>query len=150
MANAASIAGLAFGNAWLGPAHALGHALGAVFHRPHGRCVGVYLPYVIQFVANGGASRYADIAYALRLPATDEATAASALVAAFQGLMRQIGEPASVAEMGIGAAEHAAALETLCDLAEQDTQIVMSVRIPSRDELAGLYRSAYRGEAVGF
>lgn len=150
MANAAAIAGLGFGNAMAALAHALGHSLGAVFHQPHGRAVGLYLPYTIEFVARGGDSRYADLAHFLRLPHTDEATAAAALAAAVRGLARQIGQPTRAAELGIGAAEHEAALEKLCDFAEMDTQIVMAPRVPDRDELARLYRYAYRGQPVDF
>jgi len=145
MANAAAIAGLGFGNAMAALAHAMGHALGAVFHQPHGRCVGLYLPYTIEFVAAGGEGRYADIAHALRLPADDEATAAAALVEAIHGLMRQIDEPTTVASMGVNRDEHEAAIERLCDLAEGDTQIVISTRVPTRDELAALFRHAYDG-----
>ncbi|MBM4456431.1 MAG: iron-containing alcohol dehydrogenase [Chloroflexi bacterium] len=164
MANAAAIAGLGFGNAMAALAHAMGHALGAVFHQPHGRCVGMYLPYTIEFVARRGDGRYADIAHALHLPGQgegatprtaapcwmDEAEAATALVAAIRGLMRQIGAPVSAAGMGISLAEHEAALERLCDLAEADTQIVTSARIPDRDELAALFRYAYDGPTVDF
>jgi alcohol dehydrogenase class IV len=164
MANAAAIAGLGFGNAMAALAHAMGHALGAVFHQPHGRCVGMYLPYTIEFVARRGDGRYADIAHALRLPDqregastqpaapcwTDESEAAPALVAAIRGLMRQIGAPVSAAGMGISATAHEAALERLCDLAEADTQIVISARIPDRDELAALFRYAYDGRTVDF
>ena len=145
MANAAAIAGLGFGNAMAALAHAMGHALGAVFHQPHGRCVGLYLPYTIEFVVAGGESRYADIAHALRLPADDEATGAATLVEAIRGLMRQIDEPTTVAGMGVSPDDHEAAIERLCDLAEGDTQIVISVRIPARDELAALFRYAYDG-----
>jgi acetaldehyde dehydrogenase/alcohol dehydrogenase len=150
MANAAAIAGLGFGNAMAALAHAMGHALGAVFHQPHGRCVGLYLPYTIEFVANRGESRYADLAHILRLPAPDEAAAAASLSAAIRALMRQVGQPVAAAEMGIGPAEHEAALERLCDLTERDTQIVISTRIPSRKELAVLFRYAYEGRAVDF
>ncbi len=150
MANAATIAGLGFGNAMAALAHALGHSFGAVFHQPHGRAVGLYLPYTIEFVANGGVSRYADLAHFLRLPHADEASAAAALAAAVRGLARQIGQPLSVAELGIGEADHEAALERLCDFAEMDTQVVMAPRVPDRDELARLYRYAYHGQSVDF
>ncbi len=62
MANAATIAGLGFGNSMVGLAHALGHSLGAAFKIPHGRAVTLFLPYVMEFNANAGLGRYADIA----------------------------------------------------------------------------------------
>lgn len=148
MAVAATIAGLGFGNAMAGLAHAMGHALGAVFHRPHGAAVGLYLPYTIEFIANGGGGRYADIAHFLHLPADSEPVAAAALVAAIRDLMGRIGAATRGAAMGIGRADHEAALERLCDLAEGDTQIVTAPRVPERDELAALFRAAYEGDKV--
>jgi alcohol dehydrogenase class IV len=150
MANAATIAGLGFGNSMAALAHAMGHSFGAVFHQPHGRAVGLYLPYTIEYVANAGISRYADIAHFLRLPHDDESTAAVALANAIRDLMRRVGQPTTAAEMGIGQADHEAALERLCDFADMDTQIVMSARVPMRDELMALYRYAYDGKAVDF
>ncbi len=150
MANAAAIAGLGFGNSMAALAHAMGHALGAVFHQPHGRCVGLFLPYTIEFVANGSMSRYADLAHFMRLPHTDEASAATALAAAIRDLLRQVGQPACIADMGVAPADYEAAIERLCDFAEMDTQIVISARIPERDELIKLYRYAYEGRVVEF
>ncbi|MGC8782121.1 MAG: iron-containing alcohol dehydrogenase [Anaerolineae bacterium] len=148
MAVAATIAGLGFGNSMAGLAHAMGHAFGAVFHRPHGAAVGLYLPYTIEFIAAAGLGRYADIAYSLRLPADDGSAAATALVGAIRELMRRIGAATTAAEMGIAADEHEAALERLCDLAEGDTQIVTSPRVPEREELAALFRAAHEGKML--
>ncbi|MGC9349936.1 MAG: iron-containing alcohol dehydrogenase, partial [Anaerolineae bacterium] len=50
MHNAATLAGLGFGNAMASMAHAAGHALGAAFHVPHGRAVGLLLPYTIEYI----------------------------------------------------------------------------------------------------
>jgi alcohol dehydrogenase class IV len=150
MATAAAVAGLGFANSMAALAHAMGHALGAIFHQPHGRCVGVFLPYTIMYVASGGSGRYADMAYFLHLPCDDEATAGASLAEAIFGLMRQIGQPVTVSEMGISGEAYEAAMENLCDLAEQDTQIVMSPRIPNRKELAELFRCAYEGRKVEF
>jgi alcohol dehydrogenase class IV len=151
MAVAATLGGLGFGNSMAALAHALGHSLGAVFHQAHGRCVGVYLPYTIQYTANAGAGRYADIAYFLRLhPHDDEATAAKTLAGVTRDLMRQVGQPVTVAEMGITREDYEATIERLCDWAEMDTQIVMAARIPNREELANLYRYAYDGREIDF
>ena len=79
MAIAATLGGLAWGNSWVGLAHAMGHALNAVFHQPHGRCVGTYLPYTIEFSARGAGTRYRDIAALLHLPAADELSAGEAV-----------------------------------------------------------------------
>ncbi len=70
MHNAAAIAGLGFINSMCSLAHALGHSLGAVYNLPHGRTVGLFLPYTIQFNALGDEpTRYHEIAAFLGLPA---------------------------------------------------------------------------------
>ncbi|MFQ5577581.1 MAG: iron-containing alcohol dehydrogenase, partial [Anaerolineae bacterium] len=50
MHNAATLAGLGFGNAMAALAHSLGHSLGAILHVPHGRAVALFLPSTIQFI----------------------------------------------------------------------------------------------------
>ena len=80
MHNAASIAGLGFGNAMASLAHGMGHALGGVFHVPHGRAVSLFLPYTIEFCARGerpGSTRYGELARFLGLPCTTEPEAAA-------------------------------------------------------------------------
>ena len=53
MMYAASIAGTCFGNSMAGLGHSTGHALGGIFHIPHGRAVGLYLPYTMEYIING-------------------------------------------------------------------------------------------------
>ena len=62
MHTAATSAGLGFGNAMASLAHAMGHVLGSVFHIPHGRAVGICLPYTIEFAASGEANRISILA----------------------------------------------------------------------------------------
>ncbi len=52
MSNAATIAGLAFSNAFVGVNHALAHAVGARFGIPHGRANGIFLPHVLRYNAS--------------------------------------------------------------------------------------------------
>ena len=49
MHNAATIAGMAFGNAFLGIVHAMAHVTGSTFHLIHGRTNATYLPHVIRY-----------------------------------------------------------------------------------------------------
>jgi alcohol dehydrogenase class IV len=150
MHNAATVAGLAFGNSMAELAHAMGHALGAVFHTPHGRAVSLFLPYTMQFVTNGGASRYADIAQFLRLPAKDEAEGASSLVAAVIELMHNLNQATAICDLGVTQEAFHEALPHLIANAETDTSLVMSTRIPDSEELKQLFLYAFEGRPVDF
>ncbi len=150
MHNAGTIAGLGFSNSALMPAHAMGHALGAVFHTPHGRAVGLFLPYTIEFTANAGGSRYADIAHFLRLPAADEVEGTVSLVTALRDLMKKIDGPLTIRDLGISPEAFKEALPQLMTNAESDTSLVTSTRIPDSLELERLFRYAYEGLSVDF
>ncbi len=150
MANAATIAGLGFGNSMAALAHAMGHSAGSVFHIHHGRVVGLLLPYTIEFVARGGVGRYADLARWLGLPAADDQEAGLSLANAVRELARRIGEPLSLRDAGVPEERFRAHLEQLCDFAEADPTIVTSRRVPTRDELCRLFEYAYRGDPVDF
>jgi len=150
MHNAACIAGLGFGNAMAALAHAMGHSLGAVLHVPHGRAVGLFLPYTIEYVARESAERYAEMARFLGLTAASSLEAAQRLAAAIRDLARQVEQPTSLREMGIGEDDFQAHLEQLASNAEEDTSLVTSLRIPDTEELTRLFRYAYEGREVDF
>ncbi len=150
MANAATIAGLGFGNSMAALAHAMGHSAGAVLHIHHGRVVGLLLPYTIEFVANQGVGRYADLARWLELPASNEQEAAASLARAIRDLARRIGEPLSLQDAGVDEAVFRSHLERLCDLTEADPTIVTSRRIPDRGELCRLFEYVYAGRPIDF
>jgi acetaldehyde dehydrogenase/alcohol dehydrogenase len=148
MHNAAAIAGLAFGNSMLALSHAMGHSLGAVFHVPHGRSVGLFLPYVIEFTANGGGTRYGDIAHFLRLPAEDEETGTASLVGAIRGLSASVDFATSIQALGIERAAFEEALPKLVANAEADNQLFFNTRFAESDDLAKLFMCAYEGRSV--
>jgi alcohol dehydrogenase class IV len=150
MHNAATIAGLGFGNSMAALAHSMGHALGAIFHTPHGQAVGLFLPYTIQFSAKRDGSRYAEIARFLGHPAQDEPSGAANLVAAIADLQQELGQPRCIRDLGIDHDSFEAAIPSLIANAESDTALVMSTRIPGSDELARLFRCAYQGQTVDF
>jgi alcohol dehydrogenase class IV len=150
MHNAATIAGLGFGNSMAALAHAMGHALGSVLHIAHGRAVSLYLPYTVEFVANAGDSRYADIAYALHLPAKDEVEGASRVVCAIRELMSALDQPMCMQDLTITLDTFEGVLPQLISNAESDTQLVMSTRIPDSKELERLFRYAFEGTSIDF
>ncbi|HTP07746.1 MAG TPA: iron-containing alcohol dehydrogenase [Anaerolineae bacterium] len=150
MHNAATIGGIGFGNSQATLAHCMGHALGALFHIPHGRAVALFLPYTIEFTANGGGSRYADIAKTLGLRADAESIGAANLVSAVRDLERKLHQPLTVSELGIDRAAFDQVLPDLVMRAETDTQIATSQRIPDSAELQRLFDYAYTGRSVDF
>ncbi|GIL16036.1 MAG: hypothetical protein BroJett039_12090 [Chloroflexota bacterium] len=150
MHNAATIAGLAFGNSQTGLAHALGHSFGALFHVPHGRAVSLFLPYVIEYEARSGMSRYMDIAHTMRLSARDEAEAARVVAARVRALQTLLGLPQTLQQAGAGAQQLDELLPRLIANAEMDTQLVMNLRVPDAQAIERLFRYAYEGRSVDF
>ncbi|MFQ5399792.1 MAG: iron-containing alcohol dehydrogenase [Anaerolineae bacterium] len=151
MANAAAIAGMALGNSQVALAHALGHSAGAAFKRlPHGRITAVFLPYTIEFVANGNVGRYQELAFSLGLPAQDEHQAAAELAQAIRRLMGEVGLPTSLADAGVSHDEFETALPLMIEHVEGDTNTLVSRRIPEGEEVERLFRYAYQGCPVDF
>jgi len=174
MHNAACIAGLGFGNSMAALAHSMGHSLGAAFHLPHGRCVGLLLPYTMEFAANGGGTRYVEIARFLGLPASSdealsrpdspsrppfrevrrdgdsESEGTAGLVAAIRQLARGIGEPLSLQEAGISGEELAAKMPRLVDYTANDATMACSTRSPSNQEIQRLFEYAWAGKSIDF
>jgi alcohol dehydrogenase class IV len=152
MHNAATIAGLGFGNSMAALAHGLGHSLGAVFHVPHGRAVAMFLPYTIEYAIfpDDASTRYAEIAYFLHLPSATEGEATQTLVGALQGLYHALGQPLTVADCGIGREDYERELDLLVDNALNDTSSIMGTRVPASDDLRRLFISAYEGDKIGY
>jgi alcohol dehydrogenase class IV len=150
MHNAATCAGLGFGNAMAAIAHSMGHVLGAVFHVPHGRAVGLCLPYTIEFAAHTAPERFAELAAALGISQVGGEEGARALAARICDLGRELGNPTCISEMGISREAYEARLEKLVDDAFNDTQVVAAARMPSFEEMEQLFVCAYDGDPVEF
>jgi alcohol dehydrogenase class IV len=148
--NAAACAGLGFGNAMASMAHAMGHVIGAIFHLPHGRAVGICLPYTIEFAAREAPQRFAELA-ALVGDGADEAEAgARKLAERIRALCQQTGVPTNLEETGIDRSAFEAQLDKLVEDAFNDTQILTAVRCPSYAELRDLFIYAYEGRSIDF
>jgi acetaldehyde dehydrogenase / alcohol dehydrogenase len=151
MANAATIAGLAFSNAFLGVNHALAHAVGARFHVAHGRANAIFLPHVLRYNAalpskfmpapGYGAyvapEKYGQIAAALGLRGRD------ALFARVDALLAEVGMPRSLAEHGVAEKEFEAALPDLTRAAFEDPSGRTNPRIPLVAEVMELLRAGF-------
>jgi len=132
MHNAASIAGLGFGNSMAGLAHSTGH------------------PYTIEFTATVAADYYAEIAHLLKLEHTEIEKAAFSLAQAVRQLAQNINQPLTIKDLGISNSSFENSLPKLVSNADMDTQTVTSARIPTTDEFEKLFRYAYDGKTVDF
>jgi len=144
------MAGLAYSNSQVGVAHSMGHAFGAVFKLPHGLATGVFLPYSIEFGAKEAGERYAEIAKAIGIEAESVEEAVKKLVAAIRYLMKIIGIPASIKEMGISREDYQKKLEELVKKAEMSTCNFVNPRVPSSEELRKLFTYAFDGRVIDF
>jgi alcohol dehydrogenase class IV len=151
MHNAATIAGLGFGNAMAAMAHGLGHSVGALLPIPHGRAVGLCLPYTIEFTVRGWLpTRYADIARFLSLPAGDEVEAAASLAEAIRDLARRVDQPTTLAEAGISRDLFEEILPRLVDNAVNDSTMTVCLRFPEDEEVEQVFRYIYEGKIIDF
>jgi len=148
MHNAATIAGLGFGNSNAALAHALGHPMSPALGVPHGRAVGLFLPYTIQFTAGRMADRYAEIARFMGLPAGSSEEGTASLVQAVRDLAGRIGQPLTVADLGISRQAFEAALPKMVEDGMIDT--TTCARCPDDEEMEKLYQYAYEGKTVDF
>lgn len=159
MANAATMAGLAFSNAFLGVNHAMAHAVGAKFHLAHGRTNAVLLPLVIRYnaalpskfmPAPGYSSyvapeKYAQIGYILFGGRDDEERRAR-LFSGVDDLIAKLGMPRTFKEAGIDEQEYLDALPEMVANAYQDITMRTNPRMPMVAEVEQLLRTAYYGE----
>jgi len=156
MANAATIAGLAFSNAFVGVNHALAHALGARFGIAHGRANGLFLGHVLRYNASVprkfmpapgyGAyvapRKYAQAAWVLGLGGRGEEVARGRLFDRVDELLAAVGMPRTVADLGIDRDAYVAAIPDLVRDAFRDPSLRTNPRMPLIAELGELLGAA--------
>lgn len=167
---AATIAGMAFANAFLGICHSLAHTLGSTFHLSHGLSNALMLSYVIEYNATDAPTkqgmlpqykyplvkgRYARIADMLHLADDLEgddseirARKTARLVRAIESLKADTGIPASLREAGVPEQAFLSRLDDMAEQAFDDQCTVANPRYPLIAELKELYRKAYYGEPL--
>ncbi len=150
MHNTGCIAGIGFINALSSMAHAAGHSLGALFHVPHGRAVGLFLPYTIEFIGDVRDELWAEIAYAIRLEVPKEKRAATVLAQAIRGLAREIDQPLSIKEIGVSLDSFDKAMGKLVDNVMADGSLIVSARIPNVAETEKFFNYTYQGKSIDF
>ncbi|MEM3086863.1 MAG: iron-containing alcohol dehydrogenase [Halobacteria archaeon] len=141
MHNASTIAGLAFGNSQVGNAHAMGHALGGTFGVPHGRAVGLFLPYVVEF--NGKSPKvaplYGDVARMLDLGSTPQDLAGGIF-----DLLRRLEQPTRLADI-VPADQFEARFRELVTKAQKDLCAITNPVTPAPREWDDLFRRTFSG-----
>ncbi len=147
---AATMSGLAFGNAQAGIAHSMGHALGATFKIPHGRTVGMLLPYVIKYSAKEAAGRYAEIARAIGIEAVTDEECVEELAQAVRALMKKVDLPLCAKDMGLDWETFTGELDELVSRAIVSSESITNPRVPDEEECKKLFTCAFNGEEVDF
>lgn len=150
MHNAGCIAGIGFINALSSMAHAAGHSLGALFHIPHGRAVGLFLPYTIEFIGEAREELWAEIAYAVKLEVPKGKRAATVLAQAIRGLAHNVNQPLSIKETDISLDSFNKAMGKLIDNVMADGSLIVSARIPNVAETEKFFGYTYEGKSIDF
>lgn len=153
MMYAASMAGTCFGNGMAGLAHSTGHAIGGLFHMPHGRAVGLYLPYTMEYLAFGSEEtrgRYAEIARFCNIAQGDDEKCSKALIDAVRKLAKDVGQPLAVKDTSIKREDYIKAMEGLVDRAVNEAMTIAVTRVPESAELEKMFVCAYDGQPCDF
>ncbi|RUT03079.1 aldehyde-alcohol dehydrogenase [Dulcicalothrix desertica PCC 7102] len=158
---AATIAGMAFANAFLGICHSMAHKLGATFHVPHGLANALIISHVIRYNATDipfkqaifpqykyphAKERYAQIADYLHLGGSTPDEKVERLVSAIEHLKHQLDIPSTIKEaLGNEDKEFYAQLEDMAEQAFDDQCTGANPRYPLMSDLKELYVLAYQG-----
>lgn len=148
LAEGSTLAGMAFSNSMVGLVHALGHSLGARCHLPHGLCMNLFLPTVLDYNRPGidlelarlllplvGAERFA------ATPATERAQASiQALCALRDSLWQAVKLPRTLREAGV---TDKGLLPEIRDLAINDGALLYNRKDADRAQLLDLLERAW-------
>ena len=160
VAHGATMAGMAFANAFLGVCHSMAHKLGAFHHIPHGIANALMLEQVIRFnsvetPAKMGTfpqydhpktqARYAEVARFLGLGGKDDAESVENLIKAVNDLKARVGIKNSIKEYGIDEADFLARLDDMTEQAFDDQCTGANPRYPLFKEIKQMYLNAYYG-----
>ena len=160
MANAATMAGMAFANAFLGICHSMGHKLGAYHHLAHGVTVGLVLDEVMRFnsaeVPNKMGTfpqydhphtlrKYAQIAEALGIGGNNDEEKLENLIRKIDELKEKIGIKKTIKEYGIKEEDFLSTLDEMSEMAFDDQCTGTNPRYPLISEIKDMYLKVYYG-----
>ena len=157
---AATIAGMAFANAFLGVCHSMAHKLGAMFNIPHGMANALLINQVVKFNATdkptkqaafpqykfpNAKAKYGQVADELGLGGKDDDEKVQRLQEALIQMKKDLGLPMSIKEFGISEDEFMAKLDEMVELAFDDQCTGANPRYPLMKEIKQMYIDAYNG-----
>ena len=160
MANAATMAGMAFANAFLGVCHSMAHKLGAFHHLPHGVANALMIEEVIRFNASEAPAkmgtfsqydhphtlaRYAEIADHLNLGGNTDNEKLENLIAAINDLKARVGIKETIKDYGIDEKVFLDNLDEMVEQAFDDQCTGANPRYPLMSEIKQMYLNAYYG-----
>ena len=164
IAHAATIAGIAFGNAYLGVVHSLSHKIGGHFGVMHGAANAIYLPYVMRYNAakfecekqmywpqnqyNAVRERYCEIADAIGIKGKTDAEKVDNLIKEVQKLFASVGLWKSTKEYGVKDDEFYKILDQMAVEAFDDQCTGANPRLPRIEELKQLFIDAHEGNEI--
>ena len=161
MANAATMAGMAFANAFLGVCHSMAHKLGAFHHLPHGVANALMIEEVLRFNAAEAPAkmgtfsqydhphtlaRYAEIADYLGLGGKSDSDKLENLIKAINELKAKVGIKETIKDYGIDEADFLARLDEMVEQAFDDQCTGANPRYPLMSEIKQMYLNAYYGK----
>ncbi len=162
MHNAGTIAGMAFGNAFLGIVHAMAHTIGSTFKLVHGRTNATLLPHVIRY--NGtvptkltswpkyehyvAPERFQQIADALGLPASTPEEGVESYARAVEKLRDAVGIPPSFAAQGVAEEAFIGKLDDLAMRSYEDQCAPANPRMPMLGDMKDIMAAAYYGTSL--
>ncbi len=161
MANAATMAGMAFANAFLGVCHSMAHKLGAFHHLPHGVANALMLEEVLRFNASENPTkmgtfsqydhphtleRYAEVADYLGLGGKSNAEKLENLINALNELKERVGIKQTIKDYDIDESDFLARLDDMTEQAFDDQCTGANPRYPLMSEIKQMYLNAYYGK----
>lgn len=161
MADASTMAGIAFANAFLGLCHSMAHKLGAFHHLPHGVANALLISEIMRYNAEEvptkmgtfpqyayphTLARYAEIADFLGLSGKNDKEKLENLIKAIEELKAKVGIKKTIAEYGIDEAKFLATLDEMTEQAFNDQCTGANPRYPLMREMKEIYLKAYYGE----
>ena len=160
MANAATMAGMAFANAFLGVCHSMAHKLGAFHHLPHGVANALMIDEVLRFnaaevPAKMGTfpqydhphtlARYAEVADALGIGGASDEEKLENLIARIDELKERVGIRKTIRDYGIDEKDFLDRLDDMVEQAFDDQCTGANPRYPLMSEIKQMYLNAYYG-----